>query len=492
MSDLINPNVYGVLPSGFSRMRLPEIRQSIINSLNSTIGVTFETRPDSISGQFIDTFAEREATLWELAESVYHAMYPISASGVNLDHAVSFAGVRRLFAERSYVWVILYGQEQTIIPAGSVVRSGETQDQFTTRAEVIITRNVCSDITVAINTAVVGEQYWIRLNTILYSYTCVAFDQPVNIASNLFAQMVNSGFEQELNANEIRVYAIESVPFAAQFSTNIALVKVGSPGFVDALDEGPILTPTGSVNTIVSMITGWDDVNNIVPGHIGRNLETDDELRLRYNRGVYRLGAGTLPAIKANLEQNITGLISVEVFENVNDVPDSEGRLPHSIEVVAYGGDAQEIGEQIFALKAAGIDTNGEVEVNVTDAAGYVHLIKFNRPTPIYFWVDVEVALYNEEIFPDNGAQQIQVIIAQTGNNFGIGKDVIIQRFMGPVYSGVTGIASLDIKVAYSEDGNEAPDSGAYTNANVPIASRQVAEFDASRVQVTVLGNLRR
>src|SRR6187402_79981 len=104
-------------------MRLPEIRQQIIDSLQTRTGMTFETRPDSVLGQFINIFAEREATVWELAEAVYHAMYPISATGVNLDHAVSFAGVRRLFAQRSTVWAALYGVETTIIPAGSIVRS---------------------------------------------------------------------------------------------------------------------------------------------------------------------------------------------------------------------------------------------------------------------------------------------------------------------------------------------------------------------------------
>src|SRR5215469_10561092 len=117
MSDVINPSAYGVLATGFTRMRMPEIRLAIINSLQANTGVTFETRPDSITGQFIDTFAEREATMWELAEAVYHAMYPISATGVNLDHSVSFAGVRRLFAERSAVWCVCYGVEDTVIPA---------------------------------------------------------------------------------------------------------------------------------------------------------------------------------------------------------------------------------------------------------------------------------------------------------------------------------------------------------------------------------------
>ena len=64
MSDVIADLEYGMLPTGFSRMRLPEIRQAIINSLQTKTGLTFETRPNSITGQFIDVFAEREAVIW--------------------------------------------------------------------------------------------------------------------------------------------------------------------------------------------------------------------------------------------------------------------------------------------------------------------------------------------------------------------------------------------------------------------------------------------
>src|SRR4051812_11900213 len=88
---------FGVLATGFVKMRLDQIRAAIVADLTFRLGgVVVETRPDSIMGQLIDTFAEREATLWEMAGGVYAAMYPPTASGVNLDNAVAFAGVLRL------------------------------------------------------------------------------------------------------------------------------------------------------------------------------------------------------------------------------------------------------------------------------------------------------------------------------------------------------------------------------------------------------------
>jgi len=67
---------YGVLPTGFIKMRLPEIRAAIIADLKQRLlaaglPADIQTRPDSVLGLLIDTFAEREAALWNVAEGVY-------------------------------------------------------------------------------------------------------------------------------------------------------------------------------------------------------------------------------------------------------------------------------------------------------------------------------------------------------------------------------------------------------------------------------------
>lgn len=483
MSDTL----YGVLPSGFSRMRLPEIRQEIIDTLQATTGLTFETRPDSITGQFINVFAEREATLWELAEAVYFAMYPISATGINLDHSVSFAGVRRLFAQRSIVWCGCYGVETTIIPAGSMVRSALTQDNFLLEYEITITRQAAIDVTVEVLSAVVGQEYWIRVDQAIYRHVAIAGDTIVSIATALWASLLPSDLTIGLDANFIRIYKTKSIPFALQLSTNIGLSVIGSSGIFVAEDYGSSSVEADTITQIVSTMTGWDKVNNYVAGRLGRNLETDDELRLRYDKGVFRLGAATLKSIRANLEQNIPGQTAVQVYNNDEDVSDSEGRPPHSIEVIIAGGEPQAIAAQIYLVKAAGIDTFGEVLVQVPGSSGYLHPIYFNRPTPAFIWVDVTVTLYNEEIFPDGGVPLIQLIITNTGNNFGIGKDVIPQRFHGPIYSGVSGIGHLDIKVAKAIDVNSTPAPGDYVTTNIPISARELATFDVTKILVTIL-----
>ena len=104
---------YGVTPLGFVRPRLPEIRQEIIDDLRARLRASglsddIQTRPDSVLGLLIDTFAERETALWELSEGVYFSMYPGSAVGAQLDRAASFSGVVRKSAVAGTVEVVLY------------------------------------------------------------------------------------------------------------------------------------------------------------------------------------------------------------------------------------------------------------------------------------------------------------------------------------------------------------------------------------------------
>ena len=134
---------FGVTPAGFIRKRLADIRPEIIAALRNNLQAAglsgeIETRPDSVMGILIDTFAEREAALWELSEGIYGATYPSSASGINLDHAVSFTGVTRRGAERARCYALCYGEQGTTIPVGAMVRSLTTQSLWLLAESVTI------------------------------------------------------------------------------------------------------------------------------------------------------------------------------------------------------------------------------------------------------------------------------------------------------------------------------------------------------------------
>lgn len=105
----------------------------------------------------------------------------------------------------------------------------------------------------------------------------------------------------------------------------------------------------------------------------------------------------------------------------------SGGRFPKSFEAVVQGGSDEDIANKIWLTKPAGIQTFGNTSFAITDSQGDPQTINFSRPIPIYIWVDVDLTLYDEEEFPNNGVELVKQAILDYGNTLGIGNDVLFQ-----------------------------------------------------------------
>lgn len=478
----------GVTPEGFVRPRLPEIRQEITDDLIARLQAAgydgaIETRPDSLFGLLIDTFAERETALWEQAEGVYYAMYPSTASGAQLDLAVSFTGVSRLPASPSQVYIVLYGSEGTLVPALSQVRNQVTQTLWETTEDTTIGAGATADVQLR---PVVANStlYRVTIDGTNYDYTSDSSTSLSEILTGLGAAVTPSGHTITSDGAVLRITSNGSESFVLQVSASLVVVRLGSPALAASVDSGAITAEVGELAQIVTLVPGWDTVSNLQVASLGRLLETDAELRERYKSGVYALGAATLPALQANLEARVLGVTSVKVFENDTDTTDGVGRPPHSIHVVAEGGLDTDIAEAIFRYKAAGIDTFGDVVIDVTDTEGVEHEIRFDRPDPVYVWIDATITLLppSEESFPPDGFEQIQRNLLVAGNALGVGNDVIWQRLLRAVHA-VPGVAEAELLLATSTTPLGPP--GAYAEANITIQPFEVSRFDLSRIQVT-------
>lgn len=480
----------GVTTEGFVRPRLPEIRLEIIADLVTRLRAVgydglIETRPDSLFGLLIDTFAERETAVWEQTEAVYYAMYPSSAIGAQLDRAVSFTGVSRLQASPSAVREMLYGAEGTIVPDGAQVKNRNTQEIWQLVGAVTIGLGATGDATIRPTVAPLTV-YTITIDATPYTYTSDASPVLSEILAGLVAQLAASGHTISSDGAVVRVTAAGEASFALQVSPSLTVVEFGTPGVMRAGEDGPIDAQVGELTQIVTLVPGWNRADNLQIAALGRLLETDAQLRVRYKSGVYALGAATPPALQANLESRVAGVTSVRVFENDTDEVDDVGRPPHSIHVVAEGGLDSEIAEAIFRYKAAGIDTFGAVEVEVTDSEGVDHEIHFDRPTPVYIWIKAAITLLpsSEESFPADGFVQIANNLLAAGNALGVGKDVIWQRLLAAVHA-VKGVAEAELLLAETASPLDVPGPGDYVEANITIADFEVGRFDLSRIEVT-------
>jgi uncharacterized phage protein gp47/JayE len=478
---------YGLGAGGFVRMRLPEIRRAIFDDLKARMGQTFDETPDSLTGQFVSIFAEREAAIWELAEAVYLSAYPATAQGVALDYAVSYAGVTRIQPSASAARLLLYGDQGAVVQVGSVIESTHLEPgapalaRFELLSDVVITRDNAADLLLTVpGTAGAGTVYTIGYNGLEAIYIAAGGNPASAVAASLAASLVDLGATAVAVGATIRITSLSS--FSAAWSASLTLSELATPATAYAQSLGPVAAPAGALTTIVTPAAGWDEVRQPTAASLGTFLETDEELRARYATGVYRLGAATLPAIKANLQQDIAGLSSVVVYENATDATDADGRPPHSVEVVIEGGDSGDIAARIFAVKAAGITAYGNTSAVALDDTGFPHPIGFSRPEPQLVWLKAVLTTTTEETVPGDVAERPRQAMVAAGNDLGVGEDVLLQRVAAAVFAATSGVARVTLTAVVSDT---TPAPGDYASTDITIGPRERAAFSAARTQVT-------
>lgn len=220
----------------------------------------------------------------------------------------------------------------------------------------------------------------------------------------------------------------------------------------------------------------------MVAGEVGRFIETDEELRIRHRENPQVKGSATAKAIKARILEDVDSVSYCAVYENMTFATNSDGMPPLSIEVVIQGGAVQSIGDKLFEVKGAAIQTHGNTSVNVIDVNGDLQVCKFSRPVTKFAWVRVTVtALNSEEALTASASQAIKDAVLSYGQSLSIGQDLITQRFYGPIYGGTSGIGQLLVEIDVTDTDAGPP---TYSASNYVLSRGVIAEFSEPRITV--------
>lgn len=472
---------YGLTRDGFRRKRLPEIKTAIETRLADALGTEIQTSANSVIGQLIGVFAYEIADLWEAQEDTYKSMYPSTASGVSLSNAAGLAGISMIDAEKTSLVLTLTGTEGTIIPNGAQVSSGDGVIFSCADVGKFITAERATRIGIIVPAPVTtGQAYSLNLNGTNHVYTAKANDTAAIVLSSLSGLIHVTGITTNVNNNVLTVSVDDKkTAMMVSVNSNLQIDAIASP-FTFLCDTAGAIDPAlHTVNQIITTYAGWKTADNETAANVGRDAESDISLRKRWSAAVYQQSRAMVESIQNGVYTNVDGVTSCLVYENTSDKADSDGRPPHSIEVVATGGTPQNIAKEIWQRKPAGIDTFGSISNVVFDSQGAQHTIKFNRPQGIKIWMRVVVGTNPDEIFPNAALQEIKDAVLAKGLQQNIGEDVILQRYFAAIFESTTGISYINLTAATGET------PGNYTSDNIVISPRQVAAFDASRIEVT-------
>jgi uncharacterized phage protein gp47/JayE len=476
-----------VTDTGFNKKTLAAIQSELEVAFQGIFGDDIDLDATGPFGQVIGLLSKREADLWDGAEEIYTARNPQEATGTSLDYISSENGLIRLDATRTAVEnVRLFGDEGTVVAAGSQAKNPDDAIVvYGLNNAVTITKAVARFISLEPDAPVgAGEDFQVTLDAVVYTYTTGGGDTKADVINGLITLIEAGSFAGTVSNDNDTYLQIENITtdFSGDWNSKLTLNLLASGGDFTADTEGPFTLPSNALTVIVTPVSGWDTVNNPDAGDTGRDVETDEEFRLRRSQAFLR-GKGTDSAIKEGIIQEVPNVSAASVTSNRTLITDSEGRPPKSFEAVVQGGDDQDIADTIWDFQPAGISSYGNTTKTVTDSQGQPQSISFSRPTNKYLWVKVQRDFYDEEVYPENGDQAIKDAIVEWSlntANVDVGIDIIRQRLATPIYS-VEGIGDINILLDVTDTPGGVP---TYAAQNIPISVREIADFSTVRIVV--------
>lgn len=266
-------------------------------------------------------------------------------------------------------------------------------------------------------------------------------------------------------------------------ATTISAFTFSSTGTADVvalLDvTGPQEVPAGTMRDIRTPQAGWISADNPSAGIVGRNRETDAELRLRRVRSIGTNSQNLIDSLIGRLG-NLAGISHANVIQNRTDVVDSDGLTPHSFEAIVVGGETNAIAQTIWETFPFGIGINGSTSGNAIDKQLVIQVVPFTRAAAVPIYVEVE--LEKGANYPGDGDDKIKQAIVDyskgvlvQGRGFFVGDKVVYTELYTPVNT-VPGQEIVSLKIG------RAP--GSLAEANVDITIREYSDFTVDHITI--------
>ena len=478
---------YGVTEKGFVKKNFDVILSEIQQEISDDLGFDVSQNPQSILNScFLIPFSDKIATLWDVAQDAYYAKFVNTATGVSLDNACQFGSVFREGNRASEYQIHCTAYEGTVIKSGTLISSVSNPPiQLKCMADTEVLRTSCNAIAIKPVTVAAGT-YTVTFEDTQYSYTATSSDTVKTIVEGLAAALASIDGYTATVVDDSFVLVEDSVLSRANsfaLTANLTTEYVVALVYYSTVDYGEIVCPSGSITKVVSSVDGLLSVTNALDPVAGRLREEDWQLRQSFIGKSYSSATMMTEAIESYILENVKGIISARCEENEKDTTDSEGRPPHSIEVIAYGGSEADIAACILKKKAPGIQTYGQVSVNVVGKYGDQVVVNFNRPEMLYAWLKVEITADSGSV-PGNYATLVRESIIDEAGELAIGEPLLSQRFIDNIYAVLPGTTFCKIKVASGSDETTEPSS--YVEGNLEATNRQVILVAGGRIGVTV------
>lgn len=475
---------YGVTDKGFVIKRLDTIMEEVHSDLTEGFGVDTRLLGTSFLNTLVTTFCGQIADLWETAQNNYYAKYPATATGVNLDFAVQYGGIRRTPDQKTCYPLHCTGDDGTVVREAAQVASDTKPEVILSAAEEFrITRDAFNEVKIV----VAAEQttvYSVTINGSQYSYLNDADGAEV-ILNGLKDAIQNDEYEVTIEDSALVIRdTVKTRKNVLILSENLTTRSVTTIANFYTEEYGKIVLPNGIVTKFVNNIAGFDAVTNMLEPIYGRKQQSDIELRQAYLAKSALRSNTMIESITSELLNNVANIESAAGYENMTNETDERGLPPHSIEIIVEGGNEEEIAYAILRRKAGGIQTYGSISMDLPGTDGESVPIRFNRPQYLYTWL--KVILHGDAArVPTNYATLTIQSLVEDGARFVAGTSMLTQLLNEGIYDKVAGITFVEILSAYSDSSTYVPDDSEYKLQNIMVTSREKVLLADTRIEVS-------
>lgn len=210
-------------------------------------------------------------------------------------------------------------------------------------------------------------------------------------------------------------------------------VTIGTSGQVtvqgQAKEIGAVKAPKNTITKIVTAQRGWQSVTNDTDAVVGKDAETDFELRLRQSRSVAIPSQTVLEGITGSL-YSLDGVEKLKLVENSTSITDENGVPPHSICLVIKGGDTAAIAKVLAVKKTIGAGTYGDLVSTHTDRYGLETKCSFFRPNDVR--ITAKIIIKPLTGYTNNLADTIKQKVSDYINSVNIGGVIYLSKLYTP------------------------------------------------------------
>lgn len=495
---------FGLTKNGYITPNDQEIQSLIINVAE---GLNIPTNYEEYSikeiymkllGDVLKRCYEREAY------KVKQSTIP-NASGMALDDAVATIPMTRIQQQISSVKEVMTGDNNTIIENGTQIKNPLTNDVFTNKIDYKISNLECVSAILTIPELVAGD-YSITIDSVKIGKEITEEDleDEPTIAEVLLemATTINNttSINQKVTAivveEQLKIYSISPIDtFSCTFEANYEFGEISSVGEFFAVETGAVEVEKNTINTPITLISGLHSINNPIAGSIGRDEETDAELKARAqsytdNNNKYATEAAIRNALYA-LPGVSVAKVGEEVIATITN-PDRTTTKIYGIKSVVYGGDDNKIAQTIFGIKSAGVLTTGNSSAEAIDTNGVSHIVKFSRPVQKYAFIKVKLYKTNDITIPTSYEEGAKIAIMNSDyvKKHEIGQEFTPCYIITAVCSYLTtAIGKIEVEIATTSNPSIQPTESDWTDEEIVIGKDENVVFDASRIQVDIFNS---